>query len=247
MGRMAMAIGLLVAGATLASVALADSSPSVSQSGAITQSSFAAPCGLAVVAFPGALDAAWALASAVYAEKSLTPCGVDEAQARVLCGEAPPSNAPTPLRELAETVGALRADDAPTRALLGDIARRLSVRALLAVRGSGESATAQLFLPDVGAFDAPTYAPDLKPQESWSKTVQSLVRSFGLAPPRPRAPPLATRLAPRTGREVSSRQFYESLWFWGAVGAAALVGGGAYYFAARDSGAPTIHLEVQLR
>jgi hypothetical protein len=247
MRQMAVAMSLAVATAALGSAAFADSSPAPPRAQPFAPGSAAAPCGVAVVAFPGAIDSAWALASAIYAEKSLAPCGIDEAQARVLCGEAPPNGASAQLRELADTVAALRFDDAPTRVLLGDIAHRLSVRAVLAVRGIGDAATAQLFLPDLGALDAATYAPDLKPQLSWSNTVRSLARSFGSASPRLQAPPLATRMAPRPERDVSPRQFYESLWFWGALGAAALVGGGAYYFAARDSGPPTIHLEMQLR
>jgi hypothetical protein len=243
---MAMAIGSVVAAATLGSVALADSTPFPFQSAPAAQSSVAEPCGVAVVGFRDAIDSAWALASAVYADKSLSPCNLDEAQARVLCGEAPPASAPAQLRELADTVAALRGDDAPTRLLLSDIARRLSVRALIAVRGNGDAATARVFLPDVGAYDAATYAPDLKPQGSWSTTVQSLARSFGSASPRASAPTLATHVAPRQQHETPSRQFYDSPWFWGAVGTAVLVGGGAFYFATRDSGPPPIHLEIQL-
>ncbi len=246
MRRMALAIGSVVAIATFGSAALADSSPPAFQAGAIVQSSIAPACGLAVVAFPGAIDSAWTLARAVYADKSLGPCGIDEEQARVLCGETPPNGAPAQLRELGDTVAALRGDDAPTRALLGDIARRLSVRAFIAVWGSGEAATARVFLPDVGVFDAATYVPDPGPQPSWSNTVQSLARSFSSSSQRPRVPPLATRVVPGAGREAPPRPFYESPWFWGGIGAAALVGGGAIFFAARDSGAPAIHLEMQL-
>ncbi|HEV3191605.1 MAG TPA: hypothetical protein VGY54_13945, partial [Polyangiaceae bacterium] len=133
MRSMALAMGVIVA-ATLGSAALADSSPAASQAGAIVQSGIAPACGLAVVALPGAIDSAWTLARAVYADKALAPCNIDEAHARVLCGEAPPNDAPQQLRELADTVAALRDDDAPTRVLLGDIARRLSVRAVIAVR-----------------------------------------------------------------------------------------------------------------
>jgi len=246
MWRMTLAIGVIVA-PTLGSSALADSSPAASPAGATVRSGIAPACGLVVVAFPGAIDSAWTLALAVYGDKSLAPCNIDEAQARVLCGEAPPSGAPAELRELADTVAALRDDDAPTRVLLGDIARRLSVHAVIAVRGNGEGATARVFLPDLRAFDAATYVPDPGPQPSWSNTVQSLARSFrASSSQRPGVPPLATRVVPRAEREASTRQFYDSPWFWGGIGAAALIGGGAIFFAARDSGTPTIHLEMQL-
>src|SRR5260370_9103816 len=164
MRRMALAIGSVVAIATFGSAALADSSPPAFQAGAIVQSSIAPACGLAVVACPGAIDSAWTLAGAVYADKSLGRCGSDEEQARVLCGETPPNGAPAQLRELGETVAALRGDDAPTRALLGDIALRLSVRAFIAVCGSAKAATARVLLPAVGFFYPATYVPNPRPR-----------------------------------------------------------------------------------
>src|SRR5260370_20809476 len=102
MRRMAMAIGSVVAAVTLGSVALADSTPFPSQAAPAAQSSVAVPCGVAVVGFPGAIDSAWALAGAVYAQESLSPCSIGEAQPRVPCRAAPPNGAPAQLRELAD-------------------------------------------------------------------------------------------------------------------------------------------------
>jgi hypothetical protein len=42
-----------------------------------------------------------------------------------------------------------------------------------------------------------------------------------------------------------SKPFYLSGWFWGAVAGAALVGG-AIYFASRDTGDDTIHLQMRV-
>jgi hypothetical protein len=53
------------------------------------------------------------------------------------------------------------------------------------------------------------------------------------------------REIPRKEAPSPARPFYESVWFWGAVGAAALLGGAAY-IATRDSSPSTIHLEVQV-
>ena len=60
------------------------------------------------------------------------------------------------------------------------------------------------------------------------------------------APTLATHDAPTLDNPPPRhRPFYESGWFWGALGAAAFAGG-AIYLATRDSSAPTIHLQVQV-
>lgn len=198
--------------------------------------------GIAVVAAPGATDAAWPLARSVYAEASLRPGGMDEARARALCGEAPTNASPSDVREIAETVVALRGDDAPTRALLNDIARRFSAEAVVVVRLDAGRASARAFLPHGGTFDSATYAPDDGSAASWSGATRSLVRAFGSA--EAHAPVLATHesadnVPPR------HREFYESGWFWGAIGAAA-VAGAAVFFATRDSQASAIHLHVEV-
>jgi hypothetical protein len=215
----------------------------------------AARAGLAVVALSGAGDAAWPLARSIYADPSLRPGSLDEPHARVLCGEPPAASATADLRDLSETVAALRGDDAPSRALLDAIALRFTVRAVVVVRAEADHPTARLYLPETGAFDAATYAPDdppTGPPPSWSSTTRSLGRLFGApaAAPAPAqasvgAPVLAMREIPRKEAPSPARPFYESVWFWGAVGAAALLGGAAY-IATRDSSPSTIHLEVQV-
>jgi len=60
------------------------------------------------------------------------------------------------------------------------------------------------------------------------------------------APALATHEEPAPVTEPpKKRAFYESGWFWGALGAAAFAGG-AVYFATRDNGPVPIHLEMQV-
>lgn len=218
-----------------------------------------AAAGLAVVALPGASDAAWPLAASVYATASLRPTAIDDARARVLCGEPPAPDASPELRDLAATVAALTGDDAPSRALLGDIARRLGLPALAVVRLDGDRPTARVFLADVGAFDSATYMPDggTTTARTWSGATQSLARSFGappVAPPDalpsatppavPGVPALASHDVPKP-EGSHSRQFYESGWFWGALGAAAFAGA-AVFLATRDSGPSTIHLQLEV-
>jgi hypothetical protein len=215
------------------------------------------PRGVAVVAYPGATDAAWALARAVYARSSLLPEHLDEATARVLCGEAPPA----PLADLAETVAGLRGEDAASRILLGNLAHRLALRAVVTVRVEGGHPLARVYLPDSSTFDAATYAPDDAPPSGWSGAVSSLERTYATAPEMHArvggaegpvvAPDLATHpVRPGAGAREQPGEtappFYKSPWFWGAVGAAVLAGGGLY-FATRDSGPSTIHLQLQVR
>jgi hypothetical protein len=229
--------------------------------------------GLAVVALAGATDAAWPLAQAVYATPSLRPASVDDPRARVLCGDAAPAGASPEVRDLAETVAALRGDDAPSRALLADITRRLALRAVVVVRVDDGRATARVFLADTSAFDAATYTPDdtslpapplASPSApslaspSWSAATRSLARAFGplstavsattpsvaSAAAGRATPALATHEAPRV-EGSPHRQFYESGWFWGALGAAAFAGG-AVFLATRDSGPSTIHLQIEV-
>jgi hypothetical protein len=229
--------------------------------------------GVAVVAIgaPLAAGAAWPLAQSVYASAALRPAAVDEAHARVLAGEAPPPNAPRELRDLAETRAALRGDDAPSRAILGSIANTFHLRGIVAVEMSADAKPiAHVFLADTGAFDAARYEPDRDASDAsnaprWSGAVASLERSFAASGPIQgiHAPALATTPVPGAGTAGSpaatTRQtgatkgeergahhpFYTSPWFWGAVGAAAF-GGAAVYFATRDNGPDTIHLQMQV-
>jgi hypothetical protein len=247
MRRLMLALGLALGAAGRSSLALAE--PPVSSSHLVDRFGGETPpaaVGLAVVALAGATDAAWPLARAIYAEASLRPTSMDEPRARVLCGEPAPSGAPPDVRDLAETVAALRGDDAPSRALLGDIARRFSVRAVVVVRVDAGRPSARAFLADAGSFDAATYTPDgAGPPSSWSAPTRSLVRAFGSdSAPVAHAPTLATHEA-GNGTPPPHRQFYESGWFWGALGAAAFAGG-AVFLATRDSSASAIHLHMEV-
>jgi hypothetical protein len=176
---------------------------------------------------------------------------VDEAHARILCGEPAPASAPPDLHDLADSLAAVKGEDAPSRMLLGEIARRLNVRALVVVRVDAGRATARVFLPETGTFDAASYSPDAGPTVSWASAAQSLARTFGgepaLAGTPSGAPPLTTHEETLmiTTAPPKGKAFYESGWFWGALGAAAFAGG-AIFFATRDNGESTIHLQMQV-
>lgn len=103
--------------------------------------------------------------------------------------------------------------------------------------------SARLFLADTGEFDAARYEPN---ESGWRGTVTSLTGRFP-----PPAPPVAAQAQlhvappklPSEGKE--SRPFYMSPWLWGAVGAAALVGG-FFFFAAQDTSNDPIHLQMRV-
>jgi hypothetical protein len=255
MRRVALALTVVLAAVASSPTARAQDSapPAVTAAPAppavtVVAAPAAAPHGLAVVALGGATDAAWPLAQAVYGTPSLRPLALDEAHARVLCGEPAASGAPQEVRDLAESLAAVKGEDAPSRMLLGEMARRLNVRALLVVRVEAGHPAARVFLPEAGAFDAASYAPDGGPTVSWSAAARSLARTFAAEPSLPAgpsAPSLATHEEPVVAPPPKSKAFYESGWFWGALGAAAFAGG-AIFFATRDNGETTIHLQMQV-
>jgi hypothetical protein len=230
--------------------------------------------GVAVVGSGSVRDEAFALARSVYAS-SLRPRGLDELRARILAGDPAPPSATKDVRELAELRAAVNGDDAASRRLLGSIAQQLGVEALLLVSrahvpvegkeagaDAGEAAptssasadadagavgpgpapvSARLFLAATGEFDAARYEPDAS---GWRGTVTSLSGRFPPPPPAPSTAQLQgtpPKLTP--GKE--ERPFYASPWLWGAVGAAALIGG-FFFFTSQDTSDDPIHLQMRV-
>jgi hypothetical protein len=257
MRRVLLAVGIVLLSSASAATAVADPAPlpplpapATTPAPAPAPAPASAPNGLAVVAMAGATDAAWPLAREVYATPSLRPYGVDEARARVLAGEPPAANASPEIRDLAETVAGVHGEDAPSRSILGDVAHRLNVRALVVVHMGADAPEARVFLADGAAFDAATYYPDGAGAVTWAAATRSLERAFGTAQgaagPGMAAPALATHDEPRFDNEPPKpKAFYESGWFWGALGAAAFAGG-AVFFATRDNTPSTIHLQMNV-
>lgn len=223
--------------------------------------------GVAVLGTNGAREEAFGLARAVYAT-TLRPHALDEVRARVLAGDAPPPNASKEVRELAELRAGVSGDDAASRQLLATIARQTGVQALLVVSvkrsvapaeagdaGASEASdagaeagiapeapttTARLFLADSGEIDAARYEPAAS---GWNETVSSLGRRF--PSPKLSAPPQALTAPAQLTPGKDSKPFYYSPWLWGAVGAAALVGG-FFFFATQDKSDDPIHLQMRV-
>jgi hypothetical protein len=203
--------------------------------------------GFAVVAADGATDAAWPLAQRVYRSAVLRPVAIDDARARVLAGEAAPPLAPPELTELAELRAGIKGDDAASREVLAALAEKLGVHAIIVVFGKqeAEGPSARVYVVGIRAFDAARYNPDVASNSStiaWDGAIRSLERPYL---PQPQPLGVIARVPPVKPKASESKAFYESPWFWVAVGTAALVAGGVL-IATNIQTNDTIHLQVRL-
>lgn len=206
--------------------------------------------GIAVLGEGDARTEAFAAARAVYAS-SARPPRLDEVRARILAGDAPSPAAQKDLKELAELRASVHGDDAASRRLLSAIAEQLKVQGLLVVtkvptaeEGAEPSVSARLFLAETSEFDAARYEPDAT-DRPWRSVASSLSRRF----PPPAAPPaVATPYVPPpklASEAKESKPFWASAWFWGALGAAAAVGG-LFFLTTQDTSEDPIHLQLRV-
>lgn len=119
-----------------------------------------------------------------------------------------------------------------------------------AAPGNAEAApmvVARLFLADSAELDAARYSPEqgLRGAAAWKATVASLEARFPSGSRTISAPAAATKAVTTKPEEEKSSPFYASAWFWGALGAAALIGG-AFYFASQDTTTAPIHLQMRV-
>ena len=135
----------------------------------------------------------------------------------------------------------MKGDDAASREVLAAIAQKLDVRAIVVVLASPP--TAMLYDATTRSFDAARYAPDSS--GAWDGTIRSLERPYA---PVPAATPLVLASTPQPAKKVitkESKAFYESPWFWVAVGAAVLIGGGILIGTSVQTN-DTIHMQMRL-
>ncbi len=108
---------------------------------------------------------------------------------------------------------------------------------------------ARLFLADSSDIDAARYAPDegASGPDAWRSTVVSLERRFPTLPGTSVGPKGAVATDPASLRvpQEEKKPFYKSPWLWGGLGAALLLGG-FFYFASRDTSDDPIHLEMRV-
>ncbi len=201
--------------------------------------------GYVVVAVPGATDIAWPLARGVYGSAVLKPAVIDDARARVLAGEPVPTGAGADLTELAELRAGVKGDDAASREVLAALAQKLSVHGIVVVLA--DPPAARVYDAATRAFDAAQYAPDAATNTAavtWDGTVRSLERPF--LPVRQPSTVLSTGpgTKPAATKKSESKAFYESPWFWVAIGTAALIGGGVLIATNVQTG-DTLHLQMK--
>lgn len=188
-----------------------------------------------VVSVGDTKEAAWALASAVYAT-ALRP-QMDEGRARALVGEDPPATGAAVLAELRK---AATGDNVASRAIYARILRDTGAHSLAFVmRDPSGNSVARIYRANDSVDDEKFYPlGDPNDPKAWQPLVLALARTKAA----PLAVPDPSKKADDAGR--SSRPFYASPWFWGGIAAAAFTGG-ALYLATRDTTSGPIHLQVR--
>lgn len=168
---------------------------------------------------------------------------------------APSSEAPAGTEAPAETEAPASTDASvekeeasPTEAPAGAEAAPGEADPVAAAQEAGapHPVSARLFLAATGSFDAARYEPEIGASgpTAWRGTVASVRGRFpapaARSPVPLEAPP--PRL-PSDGKE--GRPLYASPWLWGAIGAAALLGG-FFWFASQDTASEPIHLRMRV-
>lgn len=192
--------------------------------------------GVAVVAIDDAVDAAWALASRVYADPLLRPSQVDDGLARALAGEPLGGAAPQRLRELAQARKALKLDDPMAARMAASIAGDLGGANLLLVFVTPAGPRARLFLSSSRTF----FSPDL-----WQQSNPEGIATWEAAGAWLHGHALAGRPQAQTSAPAKSKSLFKSGWFWGAIGAAATIGVVAATLQGSDS-SDSIHVRGRI-
>ena len=212
------------------------------------------PAGVAVVAEGESADVTWPFAQATYVKEALRPKGLSEPEARALAGEVPAADAPPAVKELAELRHAVQGDDTVSREVLGNVGLRTHTKSLLVVSlTAAGSPEVRMFDVAHKSFDAARWQPTAKEGGGWTwdGVVSSVERSFA---PVPAAVPVAKKPAlvvvPGNGGAPAkdkggSKMFWESPWFWVALGSAALIGGGMFLIT-HDWSGDTVPVRMQV-
>lgn len=205
-----------------------------------------------------AARAARALAREVYADPALRPT-IDEVTARALTG-APAAEGSARAAEIAEIRrAAARAEaDAAARRLLASLGADAGAALVVAVRLEGGRPVAKVLRVATATYAPVELGATLHRDEregpesvryAWPGAAASL-RAALASPSASRPPPHrpAAGAAPTSSQPADrSPPFYRSPWFWGALGAAAAVGGAAFAISqASDDGGPTVLLRGRI-
>jgi len=209
--------------AVIMSTGSASAGPVVVSTSTLSVDTASARRGVLVLAAPDThTDASWPVAQAVYGDAALRP-SIADAEARALAGDIVDDKATARVRELAELRAKVKGDDAASRAILAELARRTGARAI-AIVSTVDGAT------EVRVWDAADDAVGSTRYRREASGWQPLVGTL-----RTRYAPQKVEPAPAPAKQGKS--FVESPWFWAALGAAA-AGGVAVYLLTRDNEEP---------
>lgn len=188
--------------------------------------------GVVVVALgEGASEAARPLAHEVYRDAALRPA-IDDATARVLCGEPAAVTASAALRELGELRRSIppAGPDAATRRLLGALGDDLHARLVVSVVSVDGKPVARVLRVAGASFEPVTLSAATQPSVGggegaivWPGAVASLRLLLALPAPAPFAPaaeptPVAPPPAAVAPAASGKAAFWKSPWFWAPIG-----------------------------
>ena len=189
-------------------------------------------------------DATWPVASAVYADATLRP-RLEDRDARVLAGAGPEPGAPPTTTDLAALRAQLAGDDVGSRALLAEVARRTGARAIVLVAAPGNEgglASARIWDAADDRLDATLF------RAPWTTLVDALRARYAAAPASSgssassasasHAPAPSPRPTDERGAASEGSGTFSSVWFWSALGGAAVLGA-LVYVATRDQNQPS--------
>jgi hypothetical protein len=190
------------------------------------------------------VDAAWQLASMVYADPRLRPAKLDDATARVLAGD-PPGASATPRQVELHALRLSFAPGSPSSArLLAALCAETAASAIVVVH---TDTTSQVHAVVFAAVPAAFVDHDLQPSSqankkvSWASTLAWLQGHIASKPQH--TPSRAPSRAPRQPEGT----FFASGWFWGAVVMAAGAAVVAWSVSSRDQSPTTIHLQGRVQ
>jgi hypothetical protein len=193
----------------------------------------AKPHGLVLVSAP-AKDAQanllhWQLAQRLYGRPGLQPQSLTEAQARTYLGE-PASAQPVgaePARE--QLQGENLQDEGQRAAVLLSIAHAANAEGCVLVRPlePGQS-VAQLFLAKSGKW-----APGIFSSVDWTQALDAFEAELGKDPEHQAIVGVPSK------KPAERSSFYQSGWFWAAVGGAVVLGGLAFILTQTKSSSPS--------
>ena len=184
---------------------------------------------------------------------------IDEATARVLCGDAPATDAPQALRDLGELRRSIApgGSDAASRRLLGSLGADVRARLVVSVAVVDGKPVARVLRVAGAAFEWVTLSVAVTPPAAsgeatyaWPGAVAALRGLSPAAPPAPLAPVAAPAIGPKgavapdAAPVATSKPFWKSAWFWAPLGVLVAAGVAVIVVSqTTDTASSSLHLQ----